>query len=92
MNSREEELRQCSKSLLDVSPGNLLCYLIFDVLYIFSLQEDLGLPESTYELCYNAACALIGQGQLTESFNKLRQAEGQSHSVLPASCVLRSSI
>uniref|UniRef100_A0A8C2ZEY3 Signal recognition particle subunit SRP72 n=1 Tax=Cyclopterus lumpus TaxID=8103 RepID=A0A8C2ZEY3_CYCLU len=37
--------------------------------------EDLGLPESTYELCYNAACALIGQGQLTESFNKLRQAE-----------------
>ncbi|KAM6953016.1 signal recognition particle subunit SRP72 [Lycodopsis pacificus] len=37
--------------------------------------EDLGLPESTYELCYNAACALIGQGQLTESLNKLRQAE-----------------
>lgn len=44
----------------------------------FLLQEDLGLPESTYELCYNAACALIGQGQLTEALNKLRQAEGQS--------------
>uniref|UniRef100_A0A671UVK3 Signal recognition particle subunit SRP72 n=1 Tax=Sparus aurata TaxID=8175 RepID=A0A671UVK3_SPAAU len=39
--------------------------------------EDLGLPESTYELCYNAACALIGQGQFTEALNKLRQAEGQ---------------
>uniref|UniRef100_A0A8C9Y006 Signal recognition particle subunit SRP72 n=1 Tax=Sander lucioperca TaxID=283035 RepID=A0A8C9Y006_SANLU len=37
--------------------------------------EDLGLPESTYELCYNAACTLIGQGQLTEALNKLRQAE-----------------
>uniref|UniRef100_A0A671UUA3 Signal recognition particle 72 n=1 Tax=Sparus aurata TaxID=8175 RepID=A0A671UUA3_SPAAU len=37
--------------------------------------EDLGLPESTYELCYNAACALIGQGQFTEALNKLRQAE-----------------
>uniref|UniRef100_A0AAQ6A9E9 Signal recognition particle subunit SRP72 n=1 Tax=Amphiprion ocellaris TaxID=80972 RepID=A0AAQ6A9E9_AMPOC len=38
-------------------------------------MEDLGLPESTYELCYNTACALIGQGQLTEALNKLRQAE-----------------
>ncbi|GLD70521.1 signal recognition particle subunit SRP72 [Lates japonicus] len=37
--------------------------------------DDLGLPESTYELCYNAACTLIGQGQLTEALNKLRQAE-----------------
>uniref|UniRef100_A0A3B5MHV6 Signal recognition particle subunit SRP72 n=1 Tax=Xiphophorus couchianus TaxID=32473 RepID=A0A3B5MHV6_9TELE len=40
-------------------------------------MEDLGLSESTYELCYNTACALIGQGQLTEAFNTLRQAEGQ---------------
>ncbi|KAM3867338.1 signal recognition particle subunit SRP72 [Diretmus argenteus] len=37
--------------------------------------DDLGLPETTYELCYNAACTLIGQGQLTEALNKLRQAE-----------------
>uniref|UniRef100_A0A668STT5 Signal recognition particle subunit SRP72 n=1 Tax=Oreochromis aureus TaxID=47969 RepID=A0A668STT5_OREAU len=37
--------------------------------------EDLGLPESTYELCYNAACSLIGQGKLTEALNKLQQAE-----------------
>ncbi|XP_033829379.1 signal recognition particle subunit SRP72 [Periophthalmus magnuspinnatus] len=37
--------------------------------------EDLGLPETTYELCYNAACSLIGQGLLTEAFNKLREAE-----------------
>uniref|UniRef100_A0A3P9NHX9 Signal recognition particle subunit SRP72 n=1 Tax=Poecilia reticulata TaxID=8081 RepID=A0A3P9NHX9_POERE len=39
------------------------------------LMEDLGLSESTYELCYNTACALIGQGQLAEAFNTLRQAE-----------------
>uniref|UniRef100_A0A669BAN3 Signal recognition particle subunit SRP72 n=1 Tax=Oreochromis niloticus TaxID=8128 RepID=A0A669BAN3_ORENI len=38
-------------------------------------KEDLGLPESTYELCYNAACSLIGQGKLTEALNKLQQAE-----------------
>uniref|UniRef100_A0A096M9P6 Signal recognition particle subunit SRP72 n=1 Tax=Poecilia formosa TaxID=48698 RepID=A0A096M9P6_POEFO len=38
-------------------------------------MEDLGLSESTYELCYNTACALIGQGQLAEAFNTLRQAE-----------------
>lgn len=37
----------------------------------------MGLSESTYELCYNAACALIGQGKLTEAFNKLQQAEGR---------------
>lgn len=48
------------------------------------LQEDLGLPESTYELCYNAACALIGQGQLTEALNKLQQAEGESRSLPPS--------
>ncbi|XP_067103947.1 signal recognition particle subunit SRP72 [Osmerus mordax] len=40
-----------------------------------SSPDDLGLPETTYELCYNAACTLIGQGQLTEAMNKLRQAE-----------------
>uniref|UniRef100_A0AAX7U0M5 Signal recognition particle subunit SRP72 n=1 Tax=Astatotilapia calliptera TaxID=8154 RepID=A0AAX7U0M5_ASTCA len=36
-------------------------------------MEDLGLPESTYELCYNATCSLIGQGKLTEALNKLQQ-------------------
>lgn len=41
------------------------------------LQGILDLPESTYELCYNAACALIGQGKLTEAFSKLQRAEGQ---------------
>lgn len=45
-------------------------------LYCF-LQGILDLPESTYELCYNAACALIGQGKLPEAFSKLQQAEGQ---------------
>lgn len=40
------------------------------------LQDDLGLSETTYELSYNAACTLIGQGQLTEAMNKLQEAEG----------------
>ncbi|KAG8594977.1 hypothetical protein GDO81_001382 [Engystomops pustulosus] len=37
--------------------------------------EDLGLQETTYELCYNAACSLIGQGRLSEAMKKLREAE-----------------
>ncbi|KAG9345549.1 hypothetical protein JZ751_008693 [Albula glossodonta] len=37
--------------------------------------EDLGLPETSYELCYNSACTLIGQGQLAEAMKKLREAE-----------------
>ncbi|KAJ3587530.1 hypothetical protein NHX12_011127 [Muraenolepis orangiensis] len=37
--------------------------------------EDLGLSEATYELCYNAACSLIGQGQLSQALDKLRRAE-----------------
>lgn len=60
-----------------------LYYFVFKTEFISSLlQEDLGLPESTYELCYNAACALIGRGQLTEALNKLQQAEGRCCSVL----------
>lgn len=43
----------------------------------FSLwQENLGLQEGTHELCYNAACALIGQGQLTQAMKILQKAEG----------------
>uniref|UniRef100_A0A8D0FZT8 Signal recognition particle subunit SRP72 n=1 Tax=Strix occidentalis caurina TaxID=311401 RepID=A0A8D0FZT8_STROC len=37
--------------------------------------EDLGLREATYELCYNSACALIGQGKLNEAMKKLQKAE-----------------
>ncbi|NP_001085964.1 signal recognition particle 72kDa S homeolog [Xenopus laevis] len=37
--------------------------------------EDLGIQETTYELCYNSACTLIGQGQLREGMVKLREAE-----------------
>uniref|UniRef100_A0A672NGJ8 Signal recognition particle subunit SRP72 n=1 Tax=Sinocyclocheilus grahami TaxID=75366 RepID=A0A672NGJ8_SINGR len=37
--------------------------------------EDLGLPENSYELCYNAACFLIGQGQLSQGMQKLQKAE-----------------
>ncbi|POI28378.1 hypothetical protein CIB84_007873, partial [Bambusicola thoracicus] len=37
--------------------------------------ENLGLREATYELCYNNACALIGQGKLNEAMKKLQKAE-----------------
>ncbi|KAI5097681.1 signal recognition particle subunit SRP72, partial [Silurus meridionalis] len=37
--------------------------------------ENLGLPESTYELCYNAACNLIGRGKLAQAMKKLQEAE-----------------
>lgn len=72
--------RDCHKANCCTS---VFCFLRCCVVLYFLLQEDLGLPESTYELCYNAACALIGQGQFTEALNKLRQAEGQFYSVLP---------
>ncbi|NWT53044.1 SRP72 protein, partial [Erythrocercus mccallii] len=39
------------------------------------VPEDLGLREATYELCYNSACALIGQGNLNEAMKKLQKAE-----------------
>ncbi|XP_076192839.1 signal recognition particle subunit SRP72 [Aptenodytes patagonicus] len=39
------------------------------------MPDDLGLREATYELCYNSACALIGQGKLSEAMKKLRKAE-----------------
>ncbi|OPJ75278.1 signal recognition particle subunit SRP72 isoform A [Patagioenas fasciata monilis] len=39
------------------------------------MPEDLGLREATYELCYNSACALIGQGKLNEAMKKLQKAE-----------------
>ncbi|NXU58598.1 SRP72 protein, partial [Turnix velox] len=44
--------------------------------------EDMGLREATYELCYNSACALIGQGKLNEAMKKLQKAEGKKNGVL----------
>uniref|UniRef100_A0A4W3I8E6 Signal recognition particle subunit SRP72 n=1 Tax=Callorhinchus milii TaxID=7868 RepID=A0A4W3I8E6_CALMI len=40
-----------------------------------SSPEDLGLPETSYELCYNAACTLIGEGKLAKAMKKLQEAE-----------------
>ncbi|KAM9457080.1 signal recognition particle subunit SRP72 [Clarias gariepinus] len=40
-----------------------------------AIPEDLGLPESTYELCYNSACKLIGRGHLSQAMKKLQKAE-----------------
>uniref|UniRef100_A0A8D0H0B3 Signal recognition particle subunit SRP72 n=1 Tax=Sphenodon punctatus TaxID=8508 RepID=A0A8D0H0B3_SPHPU len=39
------------------------------------VPEDMGLQEATYELCYNTACALIGQDRLNEAMKKLQKAE-----------------
>lgn len=32
--------------------------------------------EDTHELCYNAACLLLGREQYSEALEKLQQAEG----------------
>ncbi|XP_048451829.1 signal recognition particle subunit SRP72 isoform X2 [Rhincodon typus] len=40
-----------------------------------SFPDDLGLPETAYELCYNAACTLIGEGKLPQAMIKLQKAE-----------------
>ena len=42
---------------------------------LFPLQEDLGLKDDTFELCYNKACLLLGQGNLTEALKLLERAE-----------------
>ncbi|XP_075785324.1 signal recognition particle subunit SRP72 isoform X2 [Pelodiscus sinensis] len=42
---------------------------------LYGQVEDLGLQEGSYELCYNSACALIGQGRLTEAMKNLQKAE-----------------
>ncbi|XP_063770679.1 signal recognition particle subunit SRP72 [Pseudophryne corroboree] len=39
------------------------------------MPEDFGLQETSYELCYNAACTLIGQGKLRQAMKKLQEAE-----------------
>ncbi|GAB5570802.1 signal recognition particle subunit SRP72 isoform X1 [Prionailurus iriomotensis] len=39
------------------------------------VPENLGLQEGTHELCYNAACALIGQGHLSQAMKILQKAE-----------------
>ena len=41
------------------------------------IQEDPGLRESSYELCYNHSCYLIGQGDMSGAQEKLRKAEGR---------------
>ena len=40
------------------------------------VQEEIGLQENTYELCYNNACYLIGKGKLQPALQKLKKAEG----------------
>ncbi|KAK2187665.1 hypothetical protein NP493_158g04070 [Ridgeia piscesae] len=37
--------------------------------------EDAGMREDTYELCYNAACLLLGKGLYEEAEGKLKRAE-----------------
>ncbi|TSK87423.1 Signal recognition particle subunit SRP72 [Bagarius yarrelli] len=42
---------------------------------LYGQVEELGLPDSTYELCYNTACSLIGGNQLDRAMKKLQEAE-----------------
>ena len=44
----------------------------------FPHQSDLGLRSDTYELSYNRACYLTGQGKLNEALEELQKAEGES--------------
>ena len=50
--------------------------LVYMSMYIVFTQEDPGLRESSYELCYNHSCYLIGQGDMSGAQEKLRKAEG----------------
>ncbi|XP_076844749.1 signal recognition particle subunit SRP72 [Brachyhypopomus gauderio] len=54
---------------------NMAAVLAAQSMWENSTPEDLGLADVSYELCYNAACALIGRGLLTEAMKKLQQAE-----------------
>lgn len=49
----------------------LLCYLSVG-------QEEIGLEEDSYEICYNNACYQIGHGNLEAAMEKLKKAEGLS--------------
>lgn len=42
------------------------------------LQDDPGLAENSYEICYNNACYYIGKGDLKTALEKLDKAEGRS--------------
>ena len=46
------------------------------------IQEDPGLRESSYELCYNHSCYLIGQGDMSGAQEKLRKAEGRFQTIV----------
>ena len=44
---------------------------------------DLGLRTDTYEMSYNRACYLIGQGKMQEALEELQHAEGKVIYKLP---------
>ena len=39
-------------------------------------QDELGLREDTYELCYNSACLSLGENDIEAAEEKLKKAEG----------------
>ena len=43
----------------------------------FLLQDEFGLNEDTYEVCYNSACFLLGKGLYQEAVDKLKEAESK---------------
>ncbi|KAA0709764.1 Signal recognition particle subunit SRP72 [Triplophysa tibetana] len=54
---------------------NLSAVLAAQSMWDNTAPEDLDLPESSYELCYNAGCCLIGQGQFSQALTQLQKAE-----------------
>ncbi|XP_002733922.1 signal recognition particle subunit SRP72-like [Saccoglossus kowalevskii] len=44
--------------------------------------DDYGLTEDTFELCYNKACFLLGQGNIKAAEKKLREAESLCRQML----------
>ena len=42
------------------------------------VQDDAGLEEDSYEVCYNNACYQIGRGKMEDAQAKLKKAEGLS--------------
>lgn len=45
-------------------------------------QENPGLREDTYELCYNSACLSLGQNDVEVAQQKLKKAEGNQLALL----------
>jgi len=66
------------KTIVKEIPETVISILgtVLQVYVVELSQENVSLREDTYELCYNAACLLIGREEYKEALDKLQQAEG----------------